>query len=55
MKAATYYTRNPRCSDISYPHGVTRRQVLQKAVDLLLTAAIGIGIAAIVLFLIALA
>ena len=55
MKAATYYTKDQRCTDISYPNGVTRRQVLQKMVDLLLTAAIGIGIAAIVLFLMALA
>lgn len=55
MKAATVYNTNHRCSTVSYPNGVTRRQILQKMVDLLLTAAIGVGVAAILLFLLALA
>ena len=56
MKTATYFEHSINRADIaSYPNGITRRQVIQKLLDLLLTAAIGIGIAAILLFLIALA
>lgn len=55
MKTATVYSNQRRCSVVSYPNGVTKRQIMQKLVDLLLTAAIGIGIAAILLFLMALA
>lgn len=55
MKTATVYGTERRYSAVSYPNGVTKRQVIQKVVDLLLTAAIGIGIAAVLLFLMALA
>lgn len=55
MKTAALYSTGRRCGAVSYPNGVTRRQIIQKVVDLLLTAAIGIGIAAILLFLLALA
>lgn len=55
MKAAALYNTNRSYDSVSYPNGVTRRQIIQKVVDLLLTAAIGIGIAAILLFLLALA
>lgn len=55
MKTATVYGTERRCSAVSYPNGATRRQILQKVVDLLLTAAIGIGVAAVLLFLMALA
>ncbi len=55
MKTAAVYKTERRCTAVSYPNGMTRRQIIQKVVDLLLTAAIGIGIAAILLFLAALA
>jgi len=55
MKALTASQRNRPFTEVSYPNGVTKRQILQKAVDLLLTAAIGIGLAAVLLFLMALA
>lgn len=38
-----------------YPNAATRRQVLHRLLDLLLSAAIGAGIAAVLLFLLALA
>jgi hypothetical protein len=55
MKTLTVCQKNQRFTEVSYPNGVTKRQILQKAVDLLLTAAIGIGIAAVLLFLMSLA
>lgn len=56
MKAATIY--NPAATNteaVAYPNGMTRRQLLNKLVDFLLIAAIGVGAAAILLFLLALA
>lgn len=49
MKTVTMY------KPIPYPNAATRRQVLSRVVDLLLTAVIGIGLAASLLFLLALA
>lgn len=55
MKAATVYSSKiSRTNAVSYPNGITKRQIAQKFIDLLLTAAIGIGVAAILLFLVAL-
>lgn len=55
MKAATIYNAKiNRANAVSYPNGITKRQIAQKCIDLLLTAAIGIGVAAILLFLVAL-
>ena len=48
MKAATIYNRY---AQTAYPNGITRKELLQKAIDLLLTAAIGAGAAATFLFL----
>lgn len=39
---------------IPYPNAATRRQILNRVVDLLLTAVIGVGLAASLLFLLAL-
>lgn len=50
MKTTVIRTKVP-----SHPHAVTRRQIAQKIVDLLLMAAIGAGAAAMLLFLLALA
>ncbi len=52
MKTTTYYQPRylPR-RPMNMPGGMTRRQFLGKALDLLLIAASGIGLAAIVLFL----
>lgn len=52
MKAATVYRRMPAARQgLPYPNAATRRQILNKLVDLLLVGAIGIAFAAIVLFL----
>lgn len=52
MKTATVYHRMPATrTGLPYPNAATRRQVLNKLVDLLLVGAIGIAFAAIVLFL----
>lgn len=48
MKAATIHSNY---TQTAYPNGITRKELFQKAVDLLLTAAIGVGAAAIFLFL----
>lgn len=40
---------------LSYPNAATRKQVMNKIVDLLLMAAIGAGLAAMLLLLLALA
>ena len=52
MKSTTCYEPRylPR-RPMNLPGGMTRRQFLDKALDLLLVAASGVGIAAIVLFL----
>lgn len=49
MKTAVIH----RCTNrpVSYPNAATRRQQLHKVLDLLLTGAIGIGIAASLLFI----
>lgn len=41
-------------SNIPYPNAATRKQLFNRVVDLLLTAALGSGAAAIILFLFAL-
>ena len=52
MKAATVYRRMPaQARPLPYPNAATRKQILQKFVDLLLVGAIGMAFAAIVLFL----
>lgn len=52
MKAATVYRRIPMNRQaIPYPNAATRRQILNRLVDLLLVGAIGVAFAAIVLFL----
>ena len=40
---------------LPYPNAATRRQLLHRLLDLLLSAAIGAGVAAVLLFLLALA
>lgn len=52
MKAATINRRMPvKCEALPYPNAATRRELMNKFVDLLLVCAMGIGFAAIVLFL----
>lgn len=52
MKAATIYRRMPvKCEALPYPNAATRRELMNKFVDLLLVSAMGIAFAAIVLFL----
>lgn len=53
--AATYKPTAARREAIPYPNGVTRRQMAHKLADFLLLTATGVGIAAILLFLLALA
>ena len=55
MKSATYYrpARTTR-EVIPYPNAATRRQIMEKAIDLLLLAASGAGTAAAILFLLTL-
>jgi len=56
MKTADMYRPAPaQRPAFACPNSATRRQVAEKIVDFLLTLAIGIGIAAILLFLLALA
>ena len=56
MKTATMYRNAPaQRPAFSCPNSATRRQVAGKVVDFLLTLAIGIGVAAVMLFLLALA
>ena len=54
MKTAVVYTSTPR-QGLRYPNAADRRQILNKFIDRLLIAAIGVGCAATVLFLSALA
>lgn len=55
MKAATIYTSRENRNTVAYPNGATKQELAHKFLDLLLTAAIGTGLAAILLFLITLA
>lgn len=56
MKTITYRTTDlANRPNIPYPNAATRRQILDRVVDLLLMAGLGIGAAAILLFLLALA
>lgn len=56
MKTPAIYTANrPGKSHVAYPNSASRRQIINKIVDLLLMAASGAGAAAIVLFMLALA
>lgn len=50
MKTTTILT-----SSLPYPNAATRRQVMDKVLNFLLMAAIGAGVAAMLLFLLALA
>lgn len=56
MKTVTYratdFANRP---NIPYPNAATRRQILDRIVELLLMAGLGIGAAAILLFILALA
>lgn len=54
MKTAVICTTAPRQA-LRYPNAADRRQILNKFIDRLLIGAIGVGCAAIVLFLSALA
>ena len=51
---ALYQTDYANRPNLPYPNAATRRQLLNKFLDLLLMAALGIGAAAILLFLAAL-
>lgn len=53
--AAIYRTVHPAMPSIPYPNAASRRQIVNKLVDLLLIAATSVGVAAILLFLLALA
>lgn len=56
MKTATMYQLAPaQRPAFSCPNSATRRQVVTKIVEFLLSVAIGIGLTAIVLFLLVLA
>lgn len=50
MKTATM-TQNAKHPILPYPNAATRRQILNRVLDLLLTGAIGAAIAAMLLFL----
>ena len=50
MKTATI-TQNASRPTLPYPNAATRRQILNRFLDLLLTGAIGAAIAAMLLFL----
>lgn len=56
MKSAElYFHSNAIRSALPFPNAATRRDILQKALDFLLTVASCIGIVAIMVFLVALA
>lgn len=55
MRAATIQNRTATKHMSAYPNGITQHQVAQKIIDILLVFAIGTGLAAILLFLMALA
>lgn len=56
MKTITYNTADlANRPHIPYPNAATRRQVLDRFVELLLMAGLGVGAAAILLFILALA
>lgn len=56
MKTATICTtRHTNRPNLPYPNAATRRQIVDRFVELLLMAGLGIGAAAIFLFLFALA
>lgn len=53
--AVVHHADFARKPNLPYPNAATRRQLLNRFIDLLLTAALGIGAAAIFLFILALA
>lgn len=53
--ATTRYSDFANRPNIPYPNAATRRQILDRFVDLLLMAGLGVGAAAILLFIFALA
>ena len=56
MKTATVRRTNyAQMPNLPYPNAATRREILGKFLDLLLVGAIGVGAAAIFLFMLALA
>ena len=55
MKTAVCRTTKNVRPAIPFPNAATRRQMVQKFLDLVLMSAISLGIAAIILFLLALA
>ncbi len=52
MKTAVIYQKDDRCP-VPFPNAATRRQILGKFLDTLLIAACGMGLAAMVVFLLA--
>lgn len=55
MKTTTVYRSDyANRPHVPYPNAATRREVLNKFLDLLMMAALGVGAAAIILFLLAL-
>ena len=55
MKRTTVYRSDyANQPHVPYPNAATRREVLNKFLDLLMMAALGVGAAAIILFLLAL-
>ena len=55
MKTAAMKRTNYNMPVIPYPNAATKQEILHKTLDLLLVAAIGAGMAACLIFLIALA
>lgn len=53
--AAAYRTDYAKMPNLPYPNAATRREILGKFLDLLLVGAIGVGAAAIFLFILVLA
>lgn len=56
MKTITYHTADfAKRPNVPYPNAATRRQILDRIVELLLMAGMGMGAAAMLLFIFALA
>ena len=56
MKTITYHTADfTKRPNVPYPNAATRRQILDRIVELLLMAGMGMGAAAMLLFIFALA
>ena len=55
MKTAAYRTNKNVRPALPFPNAATRQQMVQKFLDFVLMSAISLGIAAIILFMVALA